>query len=219
MKRKPCLSEPDQITKFLSIGSAEECKCAYQQSRYNVIISVDYGPDEGFEGAIKRHVPMYDLANLSDLKKVNENKRAMQLVVTLILDAVNSKKRVLLHCQMGQSRSVAVAIVYIMTAFGEPFERARNYVFAHRRVASIKEEMVYLAEIVGSNQRGEGVENNRFDELFEFSDEINPQDFIVEQIQPQRFMCGGCMSAVYCGKKCQRLHWEEHKLKCFNFYC
>ena len=214
MKRGVCLTEPDQITKFLWLGSAEECKCAYQQSRYDVVISVDYGPDEGYEGAIKRHIPMYDLSNLRDLKKVNENKRAMILVVNLIIEAVNAKKRVLLHCQKGQSRSVAVAIVYIMTAFGERFERARNYVFYHRRVASIKDEMLQIAESVGSAQRGEGIENNRFDELFEFSDDIVPEEFIVSQVSSPLFMCGGCMRVVYCGEECQRLHWEKHRKNC-----
>ena len=26
--------------------------------------------------------------------------------------------------------------------------------------------------------------------------------------------CAGCRGVVYCGKECQRAHWEEHKVEC-----
>jgi hypothetical protein len=40
------------------------------------------------------------------------------------------------------------------------------------------------------------------------------QDSELQLVGGKSSKCSGCLAARYCGKACQRQHWQQHKLVC-----
>ena len=185
MKKRTRPSEGgiNQLSKLFWVGSATECREQFEIHHFDYIVSVDFAPDEGYKGAEKRHFQMYDLSSLRDKYKVEQTRQTMIHVVNLILEATGRGKTVFLHCQVGQSRSISIAIAYIMVAFGKSAIEAQRYVFYHRHISRVKRELLEIA--IGVAQKSVNAGENRIvDEAFEISGEedVKTEDYIVAKI-------------------------------------
>ncbi len=181
MKKRNRCDASNQLTKYFWVGSADECRQLFKVHRFDIIISVDFGPDEGYVGALKRHIPMFDLSSLRDKSKVEQTRQTMITVITMITEATRRKETVFLHCQVGQSRSVSIAIAYIMITFGKSALDAQRYVFSRREVSRVKRELLAIAILVV--EKKSVVRGGGNDEIFEMdTDGLNTEDYIVEKM-------------------------------------
>ncbi len=184
MKKKRSRSDNiNQLTRLFWVGSAADCRHFFAIHHFDYIVSVDFSPDEGYKGAQKRHFPMLDLSNLTDKYKVEQVRQTIIHVVTLLLEITNRGKSVFLHCQVGQSRSISIAIAYIMVAFQKSPLEAQRYVFHHRPVAHVKRELVAISVLAAEKSIPRG-ENPIVDEIFEYmaDESMDTERFIAIKI-------------------------------------
>jgi len=200
-RKRERLNETCQLTKYLWVGSAKEARTLSGQYHFDYIVNVSREPDDLYKGAQMRYLPMYDLANLSDKKKIEETRQTMIHVVNLLLEITGQGKTVFLHCQQGQSRSISVAIAYIMTAFDKSSSEAQEYVFYHRRLASVKKELLVIVEAAAKSlTRGE---NEIRDELFLYDEAVDAKKYICHYcLDPALYHEDGS-HLKFCDQHCQ----------------
>jgi hypothetical protein len=180
MKKRDRQNDPNQMTRFLWVGSAKECETLFPIHHFDHVINVDRKPDEIhlYRGAKRHFFPMWDLSNLLDKNKTEQVRQTIIEVVKLLLEITRQERTVFLHCQVGQSRSISIVVAYIMIAFEKTSVEAQQYVFYRRRISFVKRELLIIATLAaGGIVRGE---NPVRDEMIEPVDdeEVDPKDFI-----------------------------------------
>lgn len=122
----------DQITSQLSISNIGFYN-QYDISEFDTIMSVCHSTVDAVEKPYE-HVPLDDGISKNNL--VDDLSANFTEAVDTLVSLLHDNKRVLIHCQAGQSRSVAVSIAALSVYKDIPYAEAYNLVTQKRHQAN-----------------------------------------------------------------------------------